>query len=80
MPGTKRSHLALGSARPALPRSAAPPGSRAQWPCSAARLDPAHQDLLQVATVPECPSGPTWPDVARMPEWPRLHTNATLQR
>ena len=76
MPGTKRSRLALGWARPALPRSAAPPGSRAQWPCSAARLDPAHQ----VATVPESPSGPTRPGAARMPEWPKLHPNAVLQR
>ena len=55
MPGTNRSRLAQCSTRPAqcptrpaLLRSAAPPGSRAQWPCSAARLDPAYQDLLQV--------------------------------
>ena len=40
----------------------------------------------QGATVPWCPNARTarrglmWPDVARMPEWPRLHTNAALRR
>ena len=48
---TKGSRPALGSARLALLRRAAPTGSRAQRPGSAARLDPANQDLLQVKST-----------------------------